>query len=199
MSAFLVAIIGGTFGLVSAILGAFTTYFLNKKGVLESKNNILSKAREVGYLLGWARMTVGAKRCVLVRVENGKIRDADSTKFISVVDESYEPPMSGSHELFQRYRTDAAYKQIFQSILSEESLCIPTSAFSSGFLKNYYEAVGIAYSIAFRVYESERQLWYVSLSFTEEIDHIESKVANVIDTLKHKIGRVLEENPEVGK
>lgn len=196
MSAFMIALIGGIFSILGNISGVVMTNLLNKRNTSIYKDKVIKSARQIGLILAQLRRETGGIRALLIRAENGKIRNLDTTKFITVVDESYDFPASSSIDRFQKYRADKSYMALIKNILENPIFHLKVNEMEDGFLKNYYLSQGINNSLVFSVQENEKQLWFVSLSFLGEIDLNDPKIRVAIDSTHHILENLISECPE---
>ena len=160
---------------------------------------LVDKTSEVLYLLSEVRNTLEAKRVLLLRIENGTLTDMKSNKFVSVVAESFGPPMRSSKPLFQKYPADDAYKNMVTRLVNKDSHMLITEEMELGFLRTYYLAVGVVCSYVFPIYKrDENILWFGSVSFLSMRDENDPMFALMVDRMKHEISTILSILPEVG-
>lgn len=185
-----------------AIVGFITSFFNQRywsKAIATHRSEVTQAGRQITALLNALKRDTDADRAVLIIAENGKIRDPDSPKFMSVIDEVFDRPLDSSANRFYRYRVDNGYRALIADLLEKGYAELIVADMPDGFLKSYYLSKGIQHSYVFTIYETEKRLWYCSVVGLSKLDTGNPATRSAIDVAKHEIADIIQNYPEAAE
>lgn len=202
--------------LVLGLLAVATAAFSLTKAILEYRSALGKAAgsaseEEVRFKVRITKEFVGclnqhhallrAKRGLIIRVDNnGDVTKKEGQKYLTVLAESYYPPLTSAKVSFRRYPADDWYREMLDRLLQEGTLHVRPNEVG-GFLADYYESKGIVFSEVGLLYVApdRRYMLIVSFNFREpDYNPDTAEHRSLFEQARYQIAQYVEEHPFLG-
>lgn len=196
MLGLLTALISGLLSIIGALIGVFGSRFLDKKNTEQYRKLVIAQTKTLHKSLISLESRCKFDYAALLLVENGKIRDFSSAKFVSVVDEHSSVHLNSSLLDFQRFRISDEFRNILKNNIDKSFFALTNDELSNTILSGINAASDIQLTIFVPVLETEKRLWILIMR-QKTPSTLTPEIKSWIEIEKFKIQKMLEETPEI--
>jgi hypothetical protein len=132
-----------------------------------------------------------ADRALLIKLHNGGKIFAGVQKYITVLQETNSDELKTVKEDYQNFKTDRAYMEMINTLLTEGVFIQEVHRLPEGLLKRRYEMEGIKATVIFSISQTNNGFYFGSFSTTKSFsDFIGSHEYTILETRISKLRNI---------
>lgn len=188
--------------ILTIVFSSGITLFLTKEGVSAFKewkkqrkskfNTVLPRVSEVYEEMNYLLNTVHAGRVVILKAHNGGGRPSVGTQLYSSAIYEVWGDLTSVKDSWQNQPLDEEYTQLLVNLESKGTVYIDTSGMQDGVLKQLYFASHILHSVVVKIAQDEKNLYYMSINFSNPVNleepFVREQIRSSVNRLKQLWG-----------